>query len=120
MINDYKIGVLFEQTEMRKLSNKLYAVIDISTNELVSNLTNPKHKFWEVEGRCKNAMINYKKEYDKRINKLRQYAEMMKQEFNKDTMLPPMYRIDPDNLRLIEIDLTVRDKFYSIEESTTE
>ena len=103
---------------MKKLPNKLYAVIDISTNKLVSHLTSPKHKFWEVKGHCKNAMISYKKEYDKRINKLRQHAEMMEQEFDKDTMLDPMHRIDPDNLRLIEIDLTVRDKFYSIEELT--
>ena len=41
---------------------------------------------------------------------------MMEQEFDKDTMLDPKHRIDPDNLRLIEIDLTVRDKTYSIEE----
>lgn len=101
---------------INRLPNTLYAVIDVSTNELVSCLTNPKHKFWEVRGHCNKAMVNYKKEYYKRINNLKQYAEMVEQEFDKDTMLPPMYRIDPDNLRLIEIDLTVRDKIYSIKE----
>lgn len=99
-----------------RLPDKLYAVVDVSTNELVSHLTSPKHKFWEVRGHCKKAMLNYKKKYDQHVNKLKQYAEMMEQEFDKDTMLDPKHRIDPDNLRLIEIDLTVRDKTYSIEE----
>ena len=104
--------------DISRLPKKLYAIIDISTNELVSNITNPGHKFWEVKGYCKIALMKYKKKYDKHINKIKVYAEMTEQEFSKDLIPDPAFKTDPNDLRIIEIDLTIKDKFYSIDELT--
>lgn len=69
-------------------SNKLYAIMNMETNRLVTNLTNPGHKFWEIKGHCKNALNNYEDKY-KRCN-----------EYNGSTKM-----IDPNNLRVVEFSL---------------
>lgn len=52
---------------------KLYAIKNIRTGKLVTNITNPSHKFWENRQRCENALrkyqtsrqfVNWSKQYD--------------------------------------------------------
>lgn len=49
---------------------RLYAARDKNTGKLVSNITNPGHKFWSRQGDCEKAIRNYNyynrnyKEYD--------------------------------------------------------
>ena len=38
---------------------RLYAARDKNTGKLVSNITNPGHKFWQRRGDCENAIGNY-------------------------------------------------------------
>lgn len=38
---------------------KLYAVRDKSTGKFVSDITNPRHKFWEKKGSCESAIKSY-------------------------------------------------------------
>lgn len=52
-------------------SNRLYAIMNTTTGKLETKLTNPGHKFWEVRGHCKNALLNYQKKYEKSSNKAR-------------------------------------------------
>lgn len=40
---------------------KLYAVRDKATGKLVSNITNPRRKYWDREVNCKNAISTYKR-----------------------------------------------------------
>lgn len=42
---------------------KLYAARDKNTGKLVSNITNPSHKFWQRKGDCENAIRSYNKGY---------------------------------------------------------
>ncbi|QNO18983.1 hypothetical protein [Caproicibacterium amylolyticum] len=35
----------------------LYGARDKITGKLVSNITNPRHKFWEKRGTCEKAII---------------------------------------------------------------
>ena len=35
---------------------KLYAARDIKTGKLVSDITNPKRKFWQRKGNCEKAI----------------------------------------------------------------
>lgn len=102
--------------DINRLPNKLYAVIDISTNELVSNLTSPKHKFWEVKGHCKNALVNYKESYDNMIQRMKKQAELFEKEFNENDINISFYKYNPKNLRMIELDINVNDKQYTIDE----
>lgn len=37
----------------------LYGVMDKSTGKLVSNLTNPRHKYWETRKIAENAVRNF-------------------------------------------------------------
>ena len=37
----------------------LYGVMDKSTGKLVSNLTNPRHKYWETRKTAENAVRNF-------------------------------------------------------------
>ena len=37
----------------------LYGVMDKSTDKLVSNLTNPRHKYWETRKAAENAIKNF-------------------------------------------------------------
>jgi hypothetical protein len=39
--------------------NYIYAVRDSATGKLITNLTNPGHKFWEKKGNCLNAIEAY-------------------------------------------------------------
>lgn len=38
---------------------KLYAVRDKKTGRFVSDITNPRHKFWEMKKFCESAIANY-------------------------------------------------------------
>lgn len=38
---------------------RLYAVRDKNTNKLVSDITNPRHKFWERKGDCAKSINRY-------------------------------------------------------------
>lgn len=38
---------------------RLYAARDKNTGKLVSNITNPGHRFWRRQGDCENAIRNY-------------------------------------------------------------
>lgn len=40
----------------------LYGVIDKSTGKLVSNLTNPRHKYWETRKTAENAVRKFMSE----------------------------------------------------------
>lgn len=40
---------------------RIYAVRDTETGKLVSDITNPGHKFWEVKGWARNAIEAYNK-----------------------------------------------------------
>ena len=42
---------------------KLYGVMDKSTDKLVSNITNPRHKYWEKRGAAENAVSRYNSRY---------------------------------------------------------
>lgn len=37
----------------------IYAVRDRKTGKLVTNITNPGHKFWEKKSYCEQAIDNY-------------------------------------------------------------
>lgn len=37
----------------------LYGVMDMDTNKLVSNITNPRHKYWESRKRAESAVSRY-------------------------------------------------------------
>jgi len=39
--------------------NRLYAARDKNTGKLVSNITNPSHKFWQRQGDCERAIRSY-------------------------------------------------------------
>lgn len=47
---------------------KLYAARDKNTGKLVSDLTNPKHKFWQRKGDCFLAINKYNHDMYKRGN----------------------------------------------------
>ena len=38
---------------------KLYAARDKNTGKFVSNITNPRHKFWEMKKFCETAIRTY-------------------------------------------------------------
>ena len=40
----------------------LYSVMDKSTGKLVSNLTNPRHKYWETRKTAENAVRKFMSE----------------------------------------------------------
>ena len=42
----------------------LYGVMDKSTDKLVSNLTNPRHKYWETRKAAENAIKNFMSRYN--------------------------------------------------------
>ena len=68
-------------------SNRLYAIMNITTGKLETKLTNPGHKFWEIKGHCKNALINYRKKYEKSPNKVRM--------------------VNPNDLKIVKFDLVL-------------
>lgn len=69
--------------------NNIYGIVDVTTNKLISNITNPSHKFWEIKGHCINALLNYKRKYDR--------------SYYKSTM------INPENLRIVKFKLLVEE-----------
>jgi hypothetical protein len=66
----------------------LYGVLNKSTGKLVSNITNPRHKFWEKKGMAERAVEVYKIYY--RENMVRKYPH------------------NPDDLEVVEIDCRVK------------
>ena len=41
----------------------LYGVMDKLTGKLVSNITNPRHKYWETRKAAENAVRNFMSRY---------------------------------------------------------
>lgn len=41
----------------------LYGVMDKSTGKLVSNITNPRHKYWETRKTAENAVRKFMSRY---------------------------------------------------------
>ena len=44
---------------MKETELMLYAARDTSTGKLVSNITNPRRKYWDRKGNAMNAINNY-------------------------------------------------------------
>ena len=52
------------------MNERLYAARDIETGKLVSDITNPKRKYWDRKGNAENAINHYNKFYaNKEFNK---------------------------------------------------
>jgi len=62
----------------------LYGVIDKSTGKLVSDITNPRHKYWDKKGSAEKAISNYGAYYHNNNHK-------------------------PEDLELVEIECKVKD-----------
>ena len=45
---------------------RLYAARDTSTGKLVSDITNPRRKYWDVKGRAETAIDYYNRAYANR------------------------------------------------------
>ena len=41
------------------MNNRVYAVRDTETGELVKDITNPQHRFWEIKGWAERAVEKY-------------------------------------------------------------
>lgn len=65
---------------------KLYGVINKATGKLISDITNPRHKYWEKKGSAESAVRNYK-------SKVRYYGRVGK--------------YNSDDLEVVEIDCRV-------------
>lgn len=50
-----------KEVKQMAAKNYMYAVRDVATGKLVTNLTNPGHKYWEKKGNCLNAIEAYNK-----------------------------------------------------------
>jgi len=48
-----------------KYPTKLYAIINTKDIKFETTLTSPGHKFWESKQRCKTALENYTRKYNK-------------------------------------------------------
>lgn len=72
-------------TKIKNVTKTLYGIVNLNNMKLMTTLTKPGHKFWEMKGHCINALNKYKKKYEKSIN--------------KDKM------INPNALIIIEFDL---------------
>lgn len=66
----------------------LYGVLNTSTGKLVSNITNPSHKYWEKKGSAESALSTYN--YRFRI-----YGQGGK------------YKHNPDDLKVVRIQCTI-------------
>ncbi len=51
---------------MSKTELMIYAARDTSTGKLVSDITNPKRKYWDVKGRAESAIDYYNRAYANR------------------------------------------------------
>ena len=62
-----EMDVKVEQPKNKKKKNEstsyLYAARDIETGKLVSDITNPKRKYWDKEGNARNAIDYYNSYY---------------------------------------------------------
>lgn len=65
----------------------LYGVMDKSTGKLVSNITNPRHKYWEKSGTAENAVNKYRLRYksDKRQLEVVEIEYRVKQNDREDS-----------------------------------
>ena len=43
---------------------RIYGARDKNTGKLVSNITNPSRKFWQIKGSCEHAIDKYNKSGD--------------------------------------------------------
>lgn len=52
------------------MNERLYAAREIETGKLVSDITNPRRKYWDKKGNAENAINHYNKFYaNKEFNK---------------------------------------------------
>lgn len=51
---------------MKETELKLYAARDTSTGKLVSDITNPKRKYWDRKGNAESAIAYYNRSYANR------------------------------------------------------
>jgi hypothetical protein len=51
---------------MKETELRLYAARDISTGKLVSDITNPKRKYWDKRGNAVSAIDHYNRGYANR------------------------------------------------------
>lgn len=59
------------------MSEFLYAARDITTGKLVSNITNPRRKYWDRKANAENAIKSYNKYYaNKEFNTIRENRGM--------------------------------------------
>ena len=68
---------------------KLFSVIDTGTGKLVSDITNPKHKYWESRKRAEQAVSRYNPNY-------------LTSSFKSHNSIH-----DPNNLKVVEINCEV-------------
>lgn len=55
----HEIKLRMSKGDDTKEQFKLYGVLNLDTNKLVSNITNPRHKFWEKKGMAQKSMDNF-------------------------------------------------------------
>lgn len=67
---------------------RLYAIRDKKSGKFVSNITNPKHKFWEKRGSCESALKSYAIRYEYLLKENKYYRGKLSH---------------PDDLELVEL-----------------
>lgn len=67
---------------------RLYAIRDKKSGKFVSNITNPKHKFWEKKGSCESALQSYAIRYEYLLKESKYYRGKLSH---------------PDDLELVEL-----------------
>ena len=67
---------------------RLYAIRDKKSGKFVSNITNPKHKFWEKRGSCESALQSYAIRYEYLLKESKYYRGKLSH---------------PDDLELVEL-----------------
>lgn len=70
----------------------LYGVLDTSTGKLISDITNPRRKYWDKKGNADKAVISYCSSY-------KYYSES----------LPNKYKHKPEDLKVVEIECIVKE-----------
>lgn len=67
---------------------RLYAIRNKKSGKFVSNITNPKHKFWEKRGSCESALQSYAIRYEYLLKESKYYRGKFSH---------------PDDLELVEL-----------------
>lgn len=69
LVGSAKIDGKGESVKVMANELKLYAARDTSTGKLVSDITNPKRKYWDKRGNAEKAIDYYNKSYANRNHK---------------------------------------------------